>query len=96
MEEEGCFFEGLQPLKEGGREYDLTFVGENTCWLKFTKPAAAGYVVSFESGPAGCGTPGVATRSSQLGWHLGTRYPTTGEYLAISLSIASRAVSMPL
>ncbi len=25
-EEKGCFFEGLQPLKEGGREHDLTFV----------------------------------------------------------------------
>ena len=49
-EEEGCFFENLQPLKEGGREHDLTFIEEGACWLKFTKPAAAGYVVSFESG----------------------------------------------
>ncbi len=49
-EEAGCFFEDLQPLKEGGREHDLTFFDEGACWLKFTKPAAAGYVVSFESG----------------------------------------------
>jgi hypothetical protein len=25
-EEKGCFFEGLQPLIEGGREHDLTFL----------------------------------------------------------------------
>lgn len=49
-EEAGCFFENLQPLKEGGREHDLTFIEEEACWLKFTKPAAAGYVVSFEFG----------------------------------------------
>ena len=41
-EEAGCFFEKLQPLKEGGREHDLTFIEEGACWLKFTKPAAAG------------------------------------------------------
>lgn len=49
-EEAGCFFEGLQPLKEGGREHDLTFDDEGAFWLKFTKPAMAGYVVSFDSG----------------------------------------------
>jgi hypothetical protein len=49
-EEAGCFFEDLQPLKEGGREHDLTFIEEGAFWLKFTKPAATGYVVSFESG----------------------------------------------
>lgn len=49
-EETGCFFENLQPLKEGGREHDLVFIEEEVCWLKFTKPAAAGYLVSFESG----------------------------------------------
>lgn len=49
-EESGCFFEDLQPLKEGGREHDLTFSEEGQTWLKFTKPAAAAYVVSFESG----------------------------------------------
>ncbi len=49
-EETGCFFEGVQPLKEGGREHDLTFIEESRMWLKFTKPAAAGYVVSFELG----------------------------------------------
>ena len=27
-EEAGCFYEGLQPLKDGGREHDLTFVEE--------------------------------------------------------------------
>ncbi|GAA5121236.1 hypothetical protein JIN84_00440 [Luteolibacter yonseiensis] len=46
----GCFFEGLQPLKEGGREHDLTFIEESRTWLKFTKPAAAGYVVTFNFG----------------------------------------------
>lgn len=49
-EQAGCFFEGLQPLREGGREHDVTFLGDADQWLKFTKPAAAGYVVSFESG----------------------------------------------
>ncbi len=49
-EEKGCFFEGLQPLKDGGREHDLTFIEESRTWLKFTKPAAAGYVVSFDFG----------------------------------------------
>jgi hypothetical protein len=49
-EETGCFFENLQPLKEGGREHDLIFIEEESCWLKFTKPAASGYVVSFKTG----------------------------------------------
>ena len=49
-EEKGCFFEGLQPLKGGGREHDLTFIEQSRTWLKFTKPAAAGYVVSFDFG----------------------------------------------
>ncbi len=49
-EEAGCYFEGLQPLKEGGREHDLTFIEESRTWLKFTKPAAAGYVISFDFG----------------------------------------------
>ena len=49
-EQSGCFFENLQPQKEGGREHDLTFDEEDGCWFKFTKPAASGYVVSFESG----------------------------------------------
>jgi len=49
-QESGCFFENLQPLKEGGREHDLTFIEDGTSWLKFTKPAASGYVVSFETG----------------------------------------------
>src|ERR1035437_2604643 len=45
-EKAGCFLENLQPLKEGGREHDLTFDEVGAFWLKFTKPAAAGYVVS--------------------------------------------------
>ncbi len=49
-EDRGCFFEGLQPLKEGGREHDLTFDPHTGTWLKFTKSSAAGYVVSFDSG----------------------------------------------
>ena len=49
-EKAGCFFKGLDPLKEDGREHDLTFVEEGASWLKFTKPMAAGYVVSFDSG----------------------------------------------
>ena len=49
-EEGGCFYENLQPLIEGGREHDLTFVEKGAQWLKFTKPSAAGYVVSFDSG----------------------------------------------
>ncbi len=49
-EDSGCYFEDLQPLKEGGREHDLTFLEEERVWLKFTKPSAAGYVVSFEFG----------------------------------------------
>ena len=49
-EEDERFFEGLQPLKEGGREHDLTYDPATGTWLKFTKAAAAGYVVSFDSG----------------------------------------------
>jgi hypothetical protein len=49
-DETGHFFEGLQPLKEGGREHDLTHDSLTGTWLKFTKPSAAGYVVSFASG----------------------------------------------
>jgi hypothetical protein len=49
-EESGRFYEGLQALKEGGREHDLTFDSANASWLKFTKPSQAGYVVSFEFG----------------------------------------------
>lgn len=45
-----CFYEGLRPLKEGGREHDLTFDPPSASWLKFTKPSSAGYVVSFELG----------------------------------------------
>lgn len=49
-DETGRYFEGLAPLKKGGREHDLTFDPLTSSWLKFTKPAQAGYVVSFESG----------------------------------------------
>jgi hypothetical protein len=44
------FFEGLQPLKEDGREHDLIHDPVTGTWLKFTKPAVAGYIVSFEFG----------------------------------------------
>ena len=46
----GCFLEGWEPLKEGGREHDLTFDSASGSWIKFTKPSCAGYVVSFETG----------------------------------------------
>lgn len=49
-EASGCFFPDLEPLKEGGREHDLTHLPHSGEWLKFTKPSAAGYVVSFDSG----------------------------------------------
>lgn len=49
-DENGRFYEGLQALKEGGREHDLTFDPVTASWLKFTKPSQAGYVVSFEFG----------------------------------------------
>jgi hypothetical protein len=49
-QENGCYFPDLQPLKEGGREHDLTFDPVSSSWLKFTKPSAAGYVVSFDFG----------------------------------------------
>ncbi len=49
-DETGRFYEGLQALKEGGREHDLTFDSATASWLKFTKPSQAGYVVSFEFG----------------------------------------------
>ena len=48
-EDERCFFEGLEPLKEGGREHDLTYDPDSGSWLKFTKPSAAGYIVSIDS-----------------------------------------------
>ena len=49
-DETSRFFQGLQALKEGGREHDLTFDPATASWLKFTKPAKAGYVVSFDFG----------------------------------------------
>ena len=49
-EENGCYEPDLRPLKEGGREHDLTFDPVTSSWLKFTKPSAAGYVVSFDNG----------------------------------------------
>lgn len=49
-EESGCHYESLQPLREGGREHDLTYDPASSSWLKFTKPSAAGYVVSFDFG----------------------------------------------
>lgn len=48
-EDEGCFFEDLKPLREGGREHDLTFDPASGSWLKFSKPSAAGYVVAFDA-----------------------------------------------
>ena len=52
-EENGCYHPHLSPLREGGREHDLTFDPETSSWLKFTKPSAAGYVVSFDLGQPG-------------------------------------------
>lgn len=49
-DENGRFYKGLQALKEGGREHDLTFDPDTASWLKFTKPSKAGYVVSFDFG----------------------------------------------
>lgn len=49
-QENGRYYEGLQALKEGGREHDLTFDPDTGSWLKFTKPSKAGYVVSFDLG----------------------------------------------
>jgi hypothetical protein len=49
-EESGRFHQGLQALKEGGREHDLTYDPISATWLKFSKPSKAGYVVSFEFG----------------------------------------------
>ena len=48
--EQGRWYPGLAPLKEGGREHDVTHVAASGCWLKFTKPSKAGYMVSFDSG----------------------------------------------
>ncbi|MDA7888207.1 hypothetical protein N9A86_02340 [Akkermansiaceae bacterium] len=48
-EDEGCFFEGLKPLVEGGREHDLIYDTDSGSWFKFTKPSAAGYIVSIDS-----------------------------------------------
>ena len=49
-QESGCHYTSLHPLKEGGREHDLTFDSASSSWLKFTKPSAAGYVLSFDFG----------------------------------------------
>lgn len=48
--ETGRLYEELEGLKEGGREHDLTFDPLSSSWLKFTKPAKAGYIVSFDFG----------------------------------------------
>lgn len=49
-QEFGCYYQGLQPLREGGREHDLWHDAATSTWLKFTKPSAAGYMVAFDSG----------------------------------------------
>jgi len=46
----GVLYDGLQPAVEGGREHDLLFDDATNTVLKFTKPAKAAYVVSFEFG----------------------------------------------
>ncbi len=46
----GILYDGLQPVVEGGREHDLIFDDATNTVLKFTKPAKAAYVVSFEFG----------------------------------------------
>jgi hypothetical protein len=46
----GVFYDGLQPAIEGGREHDLIFDEATNTVLKFTKPAKAAYVVTFEFG----------------------------------------------
>lgn len=43
-------YEGLQPAFEGGREHDIIYDRVAGTVLKFTKPAKAAYVVSFEFG----------------------------------------------
>lgn len=47
---QGQFYENLQPVKEGGREHDLSHIEDGSEWLKFTKPSKAGYIVTFDSG----------------------------------------------
>ncbi|MCU0750332.1 MAG: hypothetical protein MUF13_12375 [Akkermansiaceae bacterium] len=46
----GLLYEGLQPAVEGGREHDITYDAASGSCLKFTKPAKAAYVASFELG----------------------------------------------
>jgi hypothetical protein len=38
--------ETFKPAREGGREHDLLFDPERRRWIKFTKPAAAGYSIA--------------------------------------------------
>lgn len=45
----GCFYDDLQPQRFGGREHDVTFDPSSQSWLKFTKPAAAGYLAVFDA-----------------------------------------------
>lgn len=46
----GILYDGLQPAVEGGREHDITYDPRTGTCLKFTKPAKAAYVVSFDPG----------------------------------------------
>jgi hypothetical protein len=46
----GVLYNRWQPAVEGGREHDLTYDESSGSYLKFTKPAKAGYVVDFDLG----------------------------------------------
>jgi hypothetical protein len=48
--ERECRYETLEPVREGGREHDVTHDPGSNSWLKFTKSARAGYMISFDSG----------------------------------------------
>lgn len=46
----GILYEGLEPIKEGGREHDLTYDDATGTVLKFTKSSSAAYVIEFLDG----------------------------------------------
>ena len=46
--QQGVFYEGLKPARQGGREHDVTYDDATGTWLKFTKPSSAGYLAVFD------------------------------------------------
>ena len=47
--EQGMMLDSPEPEISGGREHDVVFDGEKECWVKYTKPGMAGYMVDWHA-----------------------------------------------